>query len=161
MFWPLQLSSEVSGVPEDSQVPISKVWVSSSHSSKSGVATFHVSLVVKLLLLICVQTIDDHCSIIWTAFNKFTIGINVHLIQCSCVCMKLSYLPTIVRITWNCSILNFFQRANVFNIMYKVKQVICKPLLKICQNISFLWNPMNFPFGEALEFFASKTLMLF
>jgi hypothetical protein len=29
--------------------------------------------------------------------------------------------------------------------MYKVKHVICKPLLKICQNISFFWNPMNFP----------------
>jgi len=42
MFWPLQLSSEVLGVPKDSQVPISGVWVSSSHSSKSGVATIHV-----------------------------------------------------------------------------------------------------------------------
>jgi hypothetical protein len=50
-----------------------------------------------------------------------------------------------VKITWNCSILNFFQKAKVFNIMYKVKHVICKPLLKICQNISFFWNPMNFP----------------
>ncbi len=39
VFWPLQSNSEVLGVPEDSQVPISRVWVSSSHSSKSGVAT--------------------------------------------------------------------------------------------------------------------------
>ncbi len=39
MFWPLQSNSEVSGVPKDSQAPISGVWVSSSHSSKSGVAT--------------------------------------------------------------------------------------------------------------------------
>jgi hypothetical protein len=39
VFWPLQLNSEVSGVPEHSQVPISGVWVSSSHSFKSGVVT--------------------------------------------------------------------------------------------------------------------------
>jgi hypothetical protein len=39
VFWPLQSNFEVSGVSEDSQVPISRVWVSSSHSSKSGVAT--------------------------------------------------------------------------------------------------------------------------
>jgi hypothetical protein len=44
VFWPLQLSSEVLGVPEDSQIPISGVWVSSSHSSKSGVATRQTSL---------------------------------------------------------------------------------------------------------------------
>jgi len=42
VFWPLQSSYEVSGVPEDSQVPISRVSVSSSHSSKSGVATNHL-----------------------------------------------------------------------------------------------------------------------
>jgi len=39
VFWPLQSNFEVSRVPEDSQVPISGVWVSSLHSSKSGVAT--------------------------------------------------------------------------------------------------------------------------
>jgi len=37
--WPLKLTSEVSGVPEDSQVPISRVWVSSSHFLQSRVAT--------------------------------------------------------------------------------------------------------------------------
>ncbi len=36
MFWPLQSNSKVSGVPENSQVPISGVWVSSSHSLKVG-----------------------------------------------------------------------------------------------------------------------------
>jgi len=36
VFWPLWLNSEVSGVPEDSQVPISGVWVSSSHFLKVG-----------------------------------------------------------------------------------------------------------------------------
>ncbi len=30
MFWPLQLNSEVLGVPKDSQVPNSGMWVSSS-----------------------------------------------------------------------------------------------------------------------------------
>ncbi len=63
MFWPLQLNFEVLGVPMDSQVPISGMWLSSSHSFQSGVAikfldiyklelrenvrvhpTFHVSL---------------------------------------------------------------------------------------------------------------------
>jgi hypothetical protein len=43
VFWPLQSSSEVLGVSKDSQVPISKMWVSSSHSSKSGVATINLS----------------------------------------------------------------------------------------------------------------------
>ncbi len=38
-FWPLQSNSEISRVSMDSQVPISRVWVSSSHSSQSGVAT--------------------------------------------------------------------------------------------------------------------------
>jgi len=37
VFFPLQSNSEVLGVPKDSQVPISGVQVSSSHSSKSGV----------------------------------------------------------------------------------------------------------------------------
>jgi len=36
VFWLLQLNSEFSGVSEDSQVPISGVWVSSSHSFKVG-----------------------------------------------------------------------------------------------------------------------------
>jgi hypothetical protein len=38
-LWPLQMNCEVLGIPEDSQVPISGVWVSSSHSFESGVAT--------------------------------------------------------------------------------------------------------------------------
>jgi hypothetical protein len=40
VFWPLQSNFEVLGVPADSQVPISGVWVSSSHSLQSRVATF-------------------------------------------------------------------------------------------------------------------------
>jgi hypothetical protein len=46
VFWPLKLNSEISGVLKDSQVPISRMWMSSSHSSKSGVAInkdFHKS----------------------------------------------------------------------------------------------------------------------
>ncbi len=39
MFWPLQSNSEFSGVPEDSQVPFSGVWVATSHFPQSGVAT--------------------------------------------------------------------------------------------------------------------------
>ncbi len=39
VFWPLQLHSEFLGVPEDSQVPFSGVWVVSSHFPQSGVAT--------------------------------------------------------------------------------------------------------------------------
>jgi hypothetical protein len=34
VFWHLQSNSKISGVPEDSQVPISRVWVSSSHPLK-------------------------------------------------------------------------------------------------------------------------------
>ncbi len=41
--WPLQSNFEVLRVPEDSQDPILGVWVSSSHSSKSGVAACHLS----------------------------------------------------------------------------------------------------------------------
>ncbi len=36
MFWPLQSNSEVLRVPIDSQIPISRVWISSSHSLKVG-----------------------------------------------------------------------------------------------------------------------------
>jgi hypothetical protein len=36
VFWPLQLHSGFSGVSEGSQIPISRVWVSSSHSFKMG-----------------------------------------------------------------------------------------------------------------------------
>jgi ribulose kinase len=35
-FWPLQSNCKLLGVPENSQVPISGVWVSSSHSLKVG-----------------------------------------------------------------------------------------------------------------------------
>ncbi len=39
VFWPLQFSSEFSGVLEDSNFPLLEVWVSSSHLTQSGVAT--------------------------------------------------------------------------------------------------------------------------
>ncbi len=38
MFWPVRSNSKVLGVPTDSQVPISGVWMSSSHSPQSKVA---------------------------------------------------------------------------------------------------------------------------
>ncbi len=44
MFWPLNLSSEFLGVPEDSNFPLLGVWVSSSHLSQSGVATTDLRL---------------------------------------------------------------------------------------------------------------------
>jgi hypothetical protein len=48
VFWPLQSNSEVLRVPEDSQVPILGMWVSSSHSFKSGVATHTLNHLQKL-----------------------------------------------------------------------------------------------------------------
>jgi len=36
VFGPLQSNFEISKVPKDSQVPISRVWVSSSHFLKIG-----------------------------------------------------------------------------------------------------------------------------
>jgi hypothetical protein len=48
VFWPLQPNSEVSRVPTDFQVPISGVWVSSSHSSQSRVATFNLETLLML-----------------------------------------------------------------------------------------------------------------
>jgi hypothetical protein len=49
VFWPFQSNFEVLGVPEDSQVPISGVWVSSSHFPQSKVTTFsfHNSKLIK------------------------------------------------------------------------------------------------------------------
>jgi hypothetical protein len=38
-IWPLQSSSEFSGVPEDSNFPLLGVWASPSHLAQSGVAT--------------------------------------------------------------------------------------------------------------------------
>ncbi len=43
MFWPLQSSSEFSRVPEDSKFPLLGVWISSSHLTQSGVATWRVT----------------------------------------------------------------------------------------------------------------------
>jgi len=40
--WPLQLRSEFLGVPEDSQVPFSGVWVATWQLPQSGVATIQV-----------------------------------------------------------------------------------------------------------------------
>jgi hypothetical protein len=53
VFWPLQSNSEISGVSEGSQVPISGVWVSSSHFSKSGVATEGVTAPYQILQQFC------------------------------------------------------------------------------------------------------------
>jgi len=39
MFWPLQSRSEFSRVPENFQVPFSRVWVATSHFPQSGVVT--------------------------------------------------------------------------------------------------------------------------
>jgi hypothetical protein len=39
VFWPFNLSTEFSGVPEDSKFPLLGVWVSPSHLAQSGVAT--------------------------------------------------------------------------------------------------------------------------
>jgi len=36
VFWPLQLNSEILGVPKDSQVPILRMWISSSHFRQVG-----------------------------------------------------------------------------------------------------------------------------
>jgi hypothetical protein len=44
VFWPLQSNSEFLGVPEDSQVPFSGVWVATSHLPQSGVATERTSM---------------------------------------------------------------------------------------------------------------------
>ncbi len=39
VFWPFNLSSEFSGVLEDSKFPLLGVWASPSHLAQSGVAT--------------------------------------------------------------------------------------------------------------------------
>jgi hypothetical protein len=44
VFWPLNSSSEFSGVLEDSNFPLLGVWVSSSHLSQNGVATLKLRL---------------------------------------------------------------------------------------------------------------------
>jgi hypothetical protein len=44
VFWPLKSNSEFSGVPKDSQVPISGVWVSSSHSFEVGLRHKNICL---------------------------------------------------------------------------------------------------------------------
>ncbi len=69
LFWPLQLNSEVSGVSEDSQVPILGVWMSSSHSSKSGLRhsscstfTFVDLNILSLRLKDCSTTFQFTCS---------------------------------------------------------------------------------------------------
>ncbi len=46
MFWPLNSSSEFSGVSEDSKFPFLGVWVSSSHLAQNGVTTMMAPLVI-------------------------------------------------------------------------------------------------------------------
>jgi len=56
VFWPLQLSSKVAGVPKDSKFPLLGMWISSSHLPQSGVATpfslighhYHINIVMEL-----------------------------------------------------------------------------------------------------------------
>ncbi len=47
MFWPLQSSFEFSGVPKDSKLPFSGVWVATSHFPQSGVVTVWALLVLR------------------------------------------------------------------------------------------------------------------
>jgi hypothetical protein len=47
VFWPFNMSSEFSGVPEDSKFPLSGVWASPSHLAQSGVAIEQVSEIIR------------------------------------------------------------------------------------------------------------------
>jgi hypothetical protein len=74
VFWPLQSNSEVSEVLEDSQVLVSEVWVSSSHSSKSGVATLP-----NVLIFLWIDLIPSRISKVgglwpkWMGYHKYNI----------------------------------------------------------------------------------------
>jgi hypothetical protein len=52
VFCPLKPNSKISGVPTNSQVPISKVWHSSSHSSKVGLQHNTKRIYIFLIFLI-------------------------------------------------------------------------------------------------------------
>ncbi len=73
MFWPLQSNSELSRVLEDSQVPISGVWVSSSHSLKVGLWHLQNSWIWNFIL----QCVNFMClklwDIGWIMFKKLNI----------------------------------------------------------------------------------------
>ncbi len=70
VFWPLQSNSEVLGDPEDSQVPIPGVWVSSSHSSKGGVVT--IELLVKYNWFSCEKFVTWKLLPLTIVFGRFT-----------------------------------------------------------------------------------------
>ncbi len=67
MFWPLKSCSKFSGVPEDSQVPFSGVWVATSQLPQNGVAIVeHVEEQVDLqkpILKIRVEHIEEQIDL--------------------------------------------------------------------------------------------------
>ncbi len=85
MFWPLQSNSEISEVSKNSQIPISGVWVSSSHSSKSGVAT---KTLPKWMFFNCLV---GRCRHLWKA-----ICVSVVFVSWFCLCLLLMCCDLVV-----------------------------------------------------------------
>jgi len=73
VFWPLNSSSQFSGVSEDSNFPLLGVWVSSSHLSQSGVVTLALWFLTFLLIITYVLSTST--------FQKISNGIKNSLIQ--------------------------------------------------------------------------------
>jgi hypothetical protein len=68
-IWPLQLSSEFLGVPEDSNFPLLGVWASPSHLAQSGVATM-VMIILHYLCKVMFGWICFNCIHIWTLMDN-------------------------------------------------------------------------------------------
>ncbi len=76
MFWPLQLNSEISGVPEDSQVPISGVWVLSSQSLKVGLRQSQSLKICMCIwkLRLWVEVLDEFFNVNWIFIYQLNLG---------------------------------------------------------------------------------------
>jgi hypothetical protein len=90
MFWPLQLSSEILGISEDSQVPISGVWVSSSLLQSEVVTILLNTQVVQ------VRCSSKHVASLCTYKLSSVVGINIlYEFQLSCVFQCVSMALTL------------------------------------------------------------------
>jgi hypothetical protein len=107
VFWPLQSSSELLGVPEDSKSPLLGVWVSSSHLAQSGVAT---------LATLCNFGILTIFSLTWVvnAANRESSFCQSHLASTLSTCMEHFHSKPFICENWN----------NKLNRHYFIEQVL-------------------------------------
>jgi len=102
VFWPLNSSSEFSGISKDSNFPLLGVWVSSSHLSQSGVATTNKKMHL---------TSHECCCRFWFYFMflKLSAPSSIVIVACTGFLnmflnfeIRISMLLKFIQVVWTC-----------------------------------------------------------